>query len=175
MGTDKSLLQYHAKPQWKHLVDLLQSQVDRVFLSVREETQTNYPDIIVDKQPGLGPFGAILTALEQYPNDSFIVLATDLPFIDHTILTQLVAQRNTAKNATALQGIDKSYPEPLVSIWESKSLRVLHDFYKQGIYRPIRVLQSMPVEIIKVPSSFLRNINTLEEYLAIRNKDIPSI
>ncbi len=169
MGRDKSLLAYHGKPQWKYLQELLAPKVDTVFVSVRTSNQVAYPYQISDKIPGLGPFGALLSALELYPEDSFLVLATDIPFIDRTLIDILLKNRDTLGHATALQGIGKPYPEPLVCIWESKSLPILQDLYKRGIYRPIKALDDMTVKTIQVSAELLQNANTLEDYKAIKN------
>lgn len=165
MGKDKSLLKYHDnKSQWQHTVSMLEKLVDTVYISVRKGQKLDYPNLLEDKVAGLGPFGAILTALETYPEEAFLVLATDLPFMDTKTLEFLIKNRNPQKNATALQAENKDYPEPLAAIWEPKSVPILQEFYKTEIYKPIQVLKSIPIHKLPVSARIVQNINTLEEY-----------
>ena len=170
MGKDKSLLHYYGKPQWQHSISLVENRVDKVFVSVRENKQVNYPNLLVDKVSGIGPLGAILTALETYPNEAFLVLATDLPFIDKKTIELLISQRDVDKFATALQGNSKDYPEPLVCIWEPKALPILQEYFQNKSYKPIQVLKHISTHIVKVSDSVLQNINTLEEFNKVRKE-----
>ena len=169
MGKDKSLLDYHGKPQWQHSVSLVEDLVDKTFISVRANQQVDYPSLLVDKIAGIGPFGAILTALESYPNRAFLVLATDLPYIDQKALKKLISKRDATKYATALQGNNKDYPEPLACIWEPKALPILQEYLQKKIYKPIHVLKNIPTQIIEVSDKFVQNINTLEGFKRVRN------
>ncbi len=170
MGNDKSILKYHGIPQWKYLYNILDKLVDTVYVSVRPNQKFNFPNLITDKVVGLGPFGAILTALETKPNEAFLVVATDLPFIDKKTIESLIKNRDTSKGATALQAKSKEYPEPLVTIWEPKSLATLQSFYKNKIYKLIQVLKSIPIKKIVVADQIVKNINTEMEYHKVLKK-----
>lgn len=170
MGSDKSVIDYHGKPQWEHLVDLLQNQVDKIYISARPNQQITYPNIITDKEAGLGPFGAILSALDSKPGEAFLVIATDLPYIDKTTIKLLIRNRDLTKSATALKAKNKDYPEPLATIWEPKSLAVLKNFYENKIYKPIQILKEIPLKTITVNDAILENINTESEYLQVKDK-----
>ena len=67
MGVDKSNLSYHGKSQWKYLVDVINIFIDEIYISVRADQVLDYPNLITDKEEGLGPFGGILSALEEKP------------------------------------------------------------------------------------------------------------
>jgi molybdopterin-guanine dinucleotide biosynthesis protein A len=168
MGQDKSLLDYHGKPQWKHTVSLLENLVDTVYLSVRKNQEVDFPNLIVDKVADIGPFGGILTVLETYPDAAFLVIATDLPFLDKEIIRLLISKRNITKYATALQSENKDYPEPLVCIWEPKSLPILQEYFQKKIYKPIQVLKNLPIHIVKVSNKLVQNINTLNEFRKVQ-------
>jgi len=164
MGSDKSMLAYHGKPQWQHTVSLVEDVVNKVFVSVRAEQEVTYLNLLVDKVSGIGPFGAILTALETYPNEAFLVLATDLPFIDKKTIELLISKRDSTKFATALQGENKDYPEPLICIWEPKALPKIQEYFQKEIYKPIQVLKNIPTRIVQVSDQLVQNINTLEGF-----------
>ena len=162
MGVDKSLISYHKIPQWEYLVQLLKPYVNRVYISVRSGQNIDYPYIIEDKESGLGPFGAILTALERYPDEAFLVLAVDMPNIKEVHIEQMLKERDTGFLATALQSKAKDYPEPLACIWEPETLVLLQDLYQKKIFKPLQVLKSIPLQTIEVQESVVQNINTVE-------------
>lgn len=165
MGTDKSLLDYHGLPQWQYNVKLFEDLVDKVFISLRKGQKIDFQNIIEDKYDGIGPFGAILTALETHPDTAFLVFATDIPFLTKENIKKLIEERNIEKKATAIQGISKDYPEPLACIWEPTILPEMQKSFLQNIYRTIFVLKNSDIKTLAINDDEIQNINTFEEYL----------
>src|SRR5262249_14479334 len=125
MQRDKAALKYHGRTQLEWAVSLLQPYVQRVFVSVRAD-QTTDPlrarfDQIVDKHHDLGPITGIVAAQEKYPNVAWLVVACDLPFLDHGTLSTLLAARQTQRLATAYRSSHDVLPEPLCAIYEPVS------------------------------------------------------
>ena len=166
MGTDKGLLDFHGKSQRNFSVELLENLNIKTFLSIRKEQNIKNVDVIEDVFLGLGPFGAICSAFQHNPNTAWLVIATDLPFVDEKIIKLLLKKRNPSKVATAIQGDSKQFPEPLITIWEPKSYPILLNYLAQGISCPRKVLINNDVEIVKIDDDFIRNINTPEEFKA---------
>ncbi len=171
MGFDKTRINYHGKPQWQHLVKLLENHVAKVYISTRPKQDIDFPLTIEDKEKGLGPFGAIMTALEKIPDEAFLVLAADIPFVDSKTISLLIKNRDTTKMATALKSKLKDYPEPLACIWEPTILPSLLEAYQNQIYKPIQILKQSPIKTVLVSNKLVQNINTAIEYEQLkRNK-----
>src|SRR3989338_11195 len=125
MKRDKSLLQYHGKSQVEYCFELLSGHCQEVYLSNREEQSSlkehrKLPQIH-DKFIDIGPLGGILSAMLHKPDTAWLVLACDLPFIDHSLLAHLVAGRARDKYATAYtSAYHPEEPEPLCAIYEPK-------------------------------------------------------
>lgn len=170
MGSDKGLLDYHGKSQRDFSFELLQRVHLETFLSVRKEQKIAPGKNIEDVFLGLGPFGAICSAFQSNPNAAWLVLATDLPFVDENILKKLLENRNPSKIATAIKGKNKDFPEPLIGIWEPKSYPILLNYLAQGISCPRKVLINNPVEIIEIEDHFIRNVNTPEEFETVKKE-----
>ena len=168
MGSDKSMLQYYDLPQYQHVVRILEPLVEKVFISVRKQQRLNYPNIIMDKYDDIGPFGGILTALETYPEKSFLVLAVDMPMINEENLKLLITERDLSVKATAFYDVEKGFPEPLACIWESSVLTDLQDFYQKKIYKPIQVLKTTVIKTVSINEFYLQNINTYEEFITCK-------
>lgn len=171
MGSDKSLLNYHGTAQRDFLNSLLKKTLNTdVYLSSRKEQNTVTEHVISDSFIGLGPLGGICSAFMQFPNNAFLVVATDLPFIDESVLIKLINKRNPSKIATAFIGTNSNFPEPLITIWEPKAYPVLLHFLSLGYSCPRKVLLNSDVELVEIDEQFIRNINTPEEYNEAKNQ-----
>ncbi len=170
MGTDKGMLKYHGVSQREYLYNLLSDIVpdkseteNQVYYSVRGN-QVIEGNIITDSFIDLGPFGGICSAFQKDPNSAWFVIATDLPFIDTSVIKLLLKNRNPSKMATTLKGKSKQFPEPLITIWEPKAYPILLSYLAQGYSCPRKALINSDIEIIEVDDAIIRNVNTPVEY-----------
>ena len=112
----------------------------------------------------LGPFGGICSAFQKDPNTAWLVIATDLPFINEEVIQLLLQKRNPSKVATAIRGKGNEFVEPLITIYEPKAYPVLLQYLAQGYSCPRKMLINSDVEIVEVDASLIRNINTPEAF-----------
>lgn len=164
MGTDKGKLNFYGKEQRLYAIELLEKHQLKTYLSVRGEQDVSLENKINDSFLGLGPFGAICSAFQHNPNTAWLVLATDLPFVNSNLIKLLLEKRNPSKIATTLKGKGQEFPEPLITIWEPKSYTLLLNYLAQGYSCPRKVLINSDVEIVEVEDYFIRNINTPNEF-----------
>jgi molybdenum cofactor guanylyltransferase len=169
MGQDKGAMNWHGKEQKYFVADMLQDLCDHVFISCRPEQQADIAEgyhAIVDSVEGSGPIIAILSALSMHPDAAWLVVACDLPLIDMPTLQQLIANRNVGGLATTFSSPFDGLPEPLITIWEPESLKVLQNHYSNGFKCPRKalILNGEYVNIIQpdFPDALL-NTNTPED------------
>ncbi len=170
MGKDKGLLAYYGKSQRDFAMEMLEKLNFKTFLSVRKEQKIKNIATIEDTFLGLGPFGAICSAFQHDPNSAWLVLATDLPFVDEKIIQQLLQKRDPSKIATAIKGKDKQFPEPLITIWEPKAYPIMLNYLSQGISCPRKVLINSDIEIVEIDDSYITNVNTPEDFELVKKK-----
>jgi molybdopterin-guanine dinucleotide biosynthesis protein A len=168
MGTDKSQLNYFGKPQKEHVKELLEKNGLQTFYSVQKPSENE--DEIHDTFLNLGPFGGICSAFQKDPNSAWLVLATDVPFVNDDLIKLLLKKRNPSKVATAIKGKGKEFMEPLITIYEPKAYPVLLQYLAQGYSCPRKMLINSEVEIVEVDDALIRNINTPEEFEAVRKE-----
>jgi molybdopterin converting factor subunit 1 len=171
MQRDKAGLEYAGKSQLARAMELLTPLVARCFVSVRadqlHEQQRAAYDNIADVRPNLGPIGGIHAALHAYPDQAWLILACDLPFLDRATLQHLIAHRASARVATAYRSSFDGLPEPLCAIFEPRSRQVIEDSLAQGQQCPRALLKRADVELLDLPNPrALDNVNTGEEYAA---------
>lgn len=172
MGRDKAKLRYHKHDQVEVVINLAKTLCNEVYLSCRPDQKFDY-DIptIEDEFLGLGPMGAILTAMKNDPTAAWLVLACDLPFLDGNVLNELNANRSVKHIATAFLNPESGFAEPLVTIWEPKSYSRLLQFLSQGYSCPRKVLINSHTHLITPSNSEkLKNVNTPEEYASALKK-----
>lgn len=162
MGTDKSILNYYGKPQKIYVKELLESNNLQTFYSVEKPSENSIE--IYDTFLNLGPFGGICSAFQKDSNSAWLVLASDVPFVDDKLIKLLLKKRNPSKIATTIKGKGKQFPEPLITIWEPKSYPILLQYLAQGYSCPRKILINSDVEIVEVDDDLIRNINTPEEF-----------
>jgi molybdopterin-guanine dinucleotide biosynthesis protein A len=177
MDADKSQLNYFGKPQKDHVKELLENQKLKTYYSVRDfstefilsederlEMTSENENEIPDSFLNLGPFGGICSAFQKDPNVAWLVMATDVPFVNNELIQLLLDKRNPSKVATAIKGKKKEFVEPLITIYEPKAYPILLQYLSQGYSCPRKVLINSDVEIIEVDDDLIRNINTQEEF-----------
>lgn len=175
MQQDKAALDYHGKPQARHAGELLSSHCAKTFVSVRDEQSADAAvrDLpqICDRHLGFGPMGGILSAMHEHPEAAWLVLACDLPFVDDSLLTHLLANRDPMRPATAYRSSSDSLPEPLCTIWEPKSIFTLLHFMGLGYRCPRKVLINTEICLLEQPFEYaLDNANRPEEYEEIKKR-----
>lgn len=165
MGKDKSQLNYFGKPQKEVVKELLENQNLETFYSVKDfSTSLEMTSEISDTFLNLGPFGGICSAFQKNPNTAWLVLATDVPFVNDELIKLLLEKRNPSKVATTIKGKGKEFVEPLITIYEPKAYPILLQYLAQGYSCPRKMLINSDVEIVEVDDAFIRNVNTPEEF-----------
>ncbi len=168
MGQDKALLDFHGMPQIEYVHELLSKYCSKVYLSKRPNQKPYKRMISIDDDAqfaDIGPLGGILSAMKKYPNEAWLVVACDLPFIDHRALKALMAARDEQRLATAFMSSADALPEPLCAIWEGKSYAAILQLLNEGIKCPRKILINSNAHLIaQANPHWLDNVNTTAEY-----------
>ena len=163
MGEDKGAIDYHGLPQREHIANLLDKFCERTFISTTKQIETSF-ELIPDSFADLGPFGGILSAFRQDPNSAWLVVATDIPLLDETSISQLIKQRNPSKVATCFHNPETKFPEPLITLWEPRAYPRLLNFLTLGYSCPRKALINSEIEELEINNlDALLNANTPAE------------
>ncbi len=168
MGRDKALLVRDGKTQLAHISALLEQVTDRVFVSTRAEQQFEAErsrfEQIVDRRDGIGPVAGILSAMEEYPDVDWLVVACDLPNIDEPTLSYLLENRSQTKPFTAFKSSHDDLPEPLCALYRVGSAAIIREFVDTGMVCPRKILIQSDTDLLVQPNPVaLDNINTPDD------------
>jgi molybdopterin-guanine dinucleotide biosynthesis protein A len=169
MGKDKGAINYHGDFQTVNLHNRLSQFVDEVYISARKDQldldHLSGMKTITDVYPSAGPIAGILSAMNKDSNAAWLVVAVDLPYLDHETIEQLISNRNHLKMASCFENPVKKWPEPLCTIWEPKSKLRLHHFMGMDRNCPRKILFNSEINLLKLSNKLaLDNCNTYEEY-----------
>jgi len=168
MGRDKALLLRDGQSQLAHMVSLLDAVVDRVFVSARSEQTADAErsrfELIVDRYDDMGPVAGILSALQEYPEVDWLVVACDLPNIDDSTLRFLLENISDNQPFTAFRSSHDGLPEPLCAVYKAGSDKLLLEFVDDGMICPRKILiRSETCLLEQANPSSLDNVNTPDD------------
>lgn len=168
MGRDKALLVRDGITQLAHISALLEEVTDRVFVSTRAEQQFDAErsrfEQIVDRRDGIGPVAGILSAMEEYPDVDWLVVACDLPNIDEPTLSYLLENRSLTQAFTAFKSSHDDLPEPLCALYRVGSAAIIREFVDASMVCPRKILIRSDTKLLVQPNPVaLDNINTPDD------------
>ncbi|MCH9638309.1 MAG: molybdenum cofactor guanylyltransferase [Betaproteobacteria bacterium] len=172
MGRDKGALIYHdGKDQVRYLHQVLASFVDQTFVSIRStqfsDAHLQGYDVIEDARNITSPLNGILSAMDKFPEASWLVVAVDMPYISETAVQALLNVRDPEVPATCFSSPVKGGPDPLFAIWEVHAKAEIEALViKQSVTCPRKILTLLEVHLVEngINAKVLRNINTPQEY-----------
>jgi molybdopterin-guanine dinucleotide biosynthesis protein A len=168
MGQDKALLNVDGETQLSRAVKLLESMLDKVFVSTRadqqDEPERKKFSLIVDRYHDLGPLAGILSAMDSYPDAGWIILACDLPNVDASTIQNLLDRRSPRHPFTAYKSSYDGLPEPLCAYYAPGSVSVIRGFAEDGIICPRKIMISSDTQLLdQANPASLDNVNTPED------------
>lgn len=165
MGQDKSLLDYHGKPQVEHLAEMLNQFCSEVFISCKEGKEpVSSLTTIHDQFDFESPLNGLLSAFKKHSHKAWLTVPVDMPLIDEEILQELILHRNKSRPATCFLDSTGNFPEPLLAIWESGCYSSLLEFHQQGGVSLREFLIQQQAHFIPVSDpKYLLNINSIHE------------
>lgn len=146
MGTDKSLLIYHDKPQRYHVYEMLKSFCENVFISCnKEQAMTMKPGYnLLPDHPSynnMGPLAALLSAFGAFPEKNILFIGCDYPFLTAVDLQQFTACCKVSRTVSFYNDKEDVY-EPMLTWYPYSSAEVLKDMEKTGNYSLQRFLKT---------------------------------
>ncbi|HXN63828.1 MAG TPA: molybdenum cofactor guanylyltransferase [Candidatus Acidoferrales bacterium] len=185
MGRDKALLEVAGRPLVARMADLLAPIVSRVTLvgNPQHYAQFGLP-VAADSWPGEGPLGGMVTALDAARAPWCVIVACDLPFLTADWL-RFLCERATGLGEES--DVDAIVPEstrglePLCAVYRKACAKPLRAAFERGIRKVTDALAELKLERIaetewrafSPDGSLFRNINTPEDYDAIRSRSSP--
>jgi molybdopterin-guanine dinucleotide biosynthesis protein A len=120
-------------------------------------------EVVVDRWPGEGPLGAIITVLERAAADgvdAVAIAACDLPWLDAATLGSLVERYRLDPTSVDVVVARASHLEPLCAVWACVAAPALRHRFDAGERAVHRALAALRVEAIDVDRRCVVNVNS---------------
>ena len=154
-GRDKALLDHGGQSQLAFAVHLLDEHVDEVFVStvaeLQDEPERGKFELIIDHYANIGPVAGILSAMDEYPDADWLVVACDLPNIDASTILCLLQHRVCEKPFVAYASSHDGLPEPLCALYLDGSEARLRKFVEAGVHGPRKMLMRSDTLLLELP------------------------
>lgn len=139
MGADKCFLTYHDKPQCYHLYDRLQEITSQAFISCnRTQSETldhRYPALTdLDRFGSIGPMAGLLTAFHHFPDNDFLVIGCDYPFLKKKDILDFINLNHNKQIAAAFYNRKEEVYEPLLAWYSRVAASMLTKSFNQHQY-----------------------------------------
>jgi len=112
-----------------------------------------------------GPMAGILAGMQSDPDADWLVVACDLPRLDHATLRALAAGKRDGEYFLSYRSEEDGLPEPLCTLYACEALPVLLAAQAAGIRRPRKILMDGNCRLLEpVSPRALENANTPGEW-----------
>ena len=171
MGRDKAQLPLGDVTFLEHIVGLALKVAPRVLVVGRRQpclwtlTQVEF---MLDETPGLGPLGALQTALRK--EESVLVVACDLPLLTPFALEWLMEQGSACSAPHGIIVENGGQCEPLFSIYHRACLPLIESNLAEGRRSMHALIRAGDFSFAQAPpeiAALLVNVNTPEEWAAL--------
>ena len=142
-GRDKALVELGERRLIEYGVDSLHSIFEEVFIAANKVRQFQYLDIpiVCDVIRGAGSLGGILTGLIHAKAEKCLVVACDMPLINHALIRLLLDHSNDYDVVVPLV---KGEPEPLHAIYTRRCIGPIVKMILKSDYRIVNLFNLVP-------------------------------
>lgn len=179
MGVPKGALPYGRTTLLAHQVGRLSEIFEEVFVVAKEEVPglgAAAARLLLDRTGVRAPIHGLARALEEV-SDRLFVLAVDLPLVTGGVL-RAIAEASLGSGAAAVVPLADGRLQPLAAAWRKCVLPAARERIARGELSLHGLAEEVGAEIlpeetwraIDPSGNSFANINTIEEYAAIRER-----
>lgn len=133
-------------------------------------------EIIVDNNAyaGNGPISGLLSAFQRFPQQDFVVIGCDYPYLDTNELAAFLKAIPKVCDTAAFYNVDSALYEPVLGFYSHRSGSLLKQYFKEGKTSLQQYLQTYNAfKYLPGNISSIQSIDSYDKYLQVL-KVIPS-
>ena len=176
IGMDKGLMEWNGRMLVQYSIEALRPFCRQILISTNNEEYARFGfPLVEDKYPHIGPLGGLHASLSVSGSRHHMVLACDMPLVDHEIIRLLLAGSD---NFQAVVPVVNKRLIPVCGYYHSSVLPVLEKEIGAGLYKSALFLQRLRVNELLITNPVLQNkffnVNSIEDFkeLAALSPDI---
>lgn len=174
-GSDKAEAAFNGKTLLSNALDIA-AQISENIIIISNNNYEGYNNIFADVYTDRGPLGAIHAALKNSKTKMVALLPVDMPLMIPAVYKVLYKNVLFEKPVVA---VSESGLEPLVSIWQTGSLKVIEKRLEENINSPLDALGELNYLKINIKyfipdfrQEIFSNINTQDDLTRLEELSI---
>lgn len=178
MGSNKALLPYRGGRFIESIHRLLDELFDEVLLVTNTPERYDFLPCrkVADLHPGMGALAGLHAGLQQSRTPYIFAVACDMPYLNRDLIAMLADCRELGD--VVIPHGEKG-PEPLHALYGKGCLPAMERALQAGrrrivsFFDEVRVRDVPPDQVARIDRRFdsFKNINTPEEYFALREQE----
>lgn len=169
MGFDKTHILFRGQTFLTNAIDLMRDYTNDIVISSNTNLTTDL-SVYADEIQNIGPMGGIYTCLKKIKHSKALIMAADMPLINHKIIDSLII--NTDKNSEISIFKAQNRLQMLVGMYDQKILPLLDNQIAQKDYKLNHLLDNTQHQIIdakQFEDKFI-NINSPDEWHKLKEE-----
>jgi molybdopterin-guanine dinucleotide biosynthesis protein A len=152
-GQDKALVEFAGKPMLARMIELLGNTSNDVKIVCAPEKYADFERrLVIDRWPGEGPLGGIVTALlhsrENEPACEWnVIVSCDMPFLTPDWMAFLT-ERAARSEAEVVVPYSAHGPEPLCACWRTSAVETLRPAFERGVRKVTQGISLLHAEVL---------------------------
>lgn len=164
MGRDKAWITYHKEPQYAHVAGMMSPFCKNVFISCNAAQKaliTQLHQAIEDSATfaDAGPLTGVLSAFEQLPGSSLLVLGCDYPYFTTPDMLALLRAREPGVDVVCYYNKLSGFDEPLLAVYEKRCAELLFRYYGEGHTSLRHFLNTVNTKTIPTVSNNIQSVD----------------
>lgn len=152
-GRDKALVEFAGKPMLARMIELLRNTSNDVKIVSAPQKYTDFETrVVVDRWPGEGPLGGIVTALlytqgNEPAYEWNLIVSCDMPFLT-TDWMNFLTERAAKSEAQVVLPHSEHGPEPLCACWRTDAVETLQSAFEGGVRKVTQGISLLSAEVL---------------------------
>ena len=155
-GSDKALVELGGRTMLARTIELLSSVCGETIIVASGAKYSGAPaPLMVDRWPGQGPLGGILTAVQAtaFRGSRYewsLIVSCDMPFLTREWL-KVLCERAEQSKAQVVVAESANGLEPLCACWKSVAAPAIQAAFDAGVRKVTEAMKRLPVEVLDEP------------------------
>jgi molybdenum cofactor guanylyltransferase len=171
-GSPKAFAKRDEIPFYQYSIDVLAPLCQLVIVVTRPDLYQMFDEgdkkfkVMIDKEPykGQGPLSGIYSAMDEVSAQWYMVLPTDVPFIEQWVCRQLMEQIDSEVDAVVPIVLGKE--QPLIAIYHQSVKETIEKQLSRGRRSLKSLFEQIKVKYVQIDKEQpFRNINRPEDFL----------
>lgn len=160
-GEDKSLYELNGKPMYEHVIEKMKNvqAIDEIVINTNDKLKRSFKDfkVLVDDEDykDMGPLSGLYRVASEYPDDAFLIISCDTPYVESEWLNILVDEALKTGHTTITADGEREHP--LIGVYQAGLVDILKEQLKTERLSLKAFFENIDVNVLNIDDYNLDN------------------